>query len=116
MRILTRVVVCLVLLYYLVVFVVVVGLSRDHTLTREFAFASAAVVLLVVMSAGLRRAARLRTQRLALAAAALWTLLGVVPLLGTWPPQDVLPFLVLFVLPTALVGVVLRGALVRVAT
>lgn len=94
---------------------VVVGLSRDHALTGEFAFASAAIVLLVAMSAGLRRTARLRTQRLALAAAALWVLLGVVPLLGTWPPQDVLPILVLFVLPTALVCVVLRGALVRVA-
>ena len=115
MRIFSRVVVGLVLLYYLIVFVVVVGMSRDQTLTREFAFASAAIVLLAVVSAGLRRAASVRTQRVAFVAAALWLLLGVVTLLGAWPPQDVLPFLVLFVLPTALVGVVLRGALVRVA-
>lgn len=115
MRILSRVVVGLVLLYYLIVFVVVVGLSRNHTLTREFAFAAAAIVLLAIMSVGLRRAASLRTQRVALVAAALWLLLGAVPMLRTWPPQDVLPWLLLFVLPTALVGAVLRGALLRVA-
>ena len=112
-RLFARVVVGLGLLYYLVVFVVVVGLSRNHAVTREFAFASAACVLLAVMSVGLRRAASLRLQRIALGAAALWLLCGSVTLLGSWPPQDVLPFLVLFVLPTALVGYLLRGAVGR---
>ena len=99
------------LLYYLAMLVVVVGLSRDRPLTGEFVFAGVAVVLLAVMSVGLRRAAALRTQRIALVAGALWFLHRVVTLLGTWPPTDVLPFLVLFVLPTALVGFVLRGSM-----
>ena len=66
MRIVARLVVSLGLLYYLGIFVVVVGLSRDHTLTREFVFSGMAIVLLGVMSVGLRRAASLRMQRIAL--------------------------------------------------
>ena len=111
LRILARVVVGLGLLYYLVVFVVVVGLSADRLQTRELAFAGAAVVLLAVMSVGLRRAASLRTQRIGLAATALWFLQGGSALLGTWPPDDAMPFLALFVLPSALVVFVLRKAL-----
>ena len=111
MRIVARLVVGLGLLYYLGIFVVVVGLSRDHVLTREFVFSGMAIVLLGVMSVGLRRAASLRMQRIALVASALWLLYGSVTLLGTWPPEDVLPFVVLFVLPTALVGYVLRGGI-----
>lgn len=111
MRILARVVVGLGLLYYLGIFVVVVGLSRDRTLTDEFTFAAVAIVLFSLISIGLRRAAGLRMQRIALIAAALWFLYGCATLLSTWPPKDVLPFLVLFVLPTALVGYVLRGAI-----
>ena len=108
LRFLVRVVVGLGLLYYLVVFVVVVGLSADRLATREFVFAGVAVVLLSVMSVGLRRAAGLRTQRLALVAAALWVVLGSSALFGAWPPDDVMPFLVLFVLPALLVVLVLR--------
>lgn len=115
LRLFARVVVGLGLLYYLVVFTVVVGLSRDSPLSREFTFAAVAVVLLSVMSVGLRRAAGLTMQRVALVAAALWFLYGGVTLLGSWPPEDVLPFLVLFVLPTALIGYVLRGAMTREA-
>ena len=111
MRILARVVVGLGLLYYLVIFVVIVGLSRDRTLTDEFTFAAVAIVLFSLMSIGLRRAAGLRMQQIAFVAAALWLLFGSVPLLGTWSPEDVLPFLVLFVLPAALAGYVLRGRL-----
>lgn len=111
MRMLARVVVGLGLLYYLGILVVVVGLSRDRPLTRELAFAGVAVVLLTVMSVGLRRAAALRTQRIALGAGALWFLYGGVTLFGTWPPTEVLPFLVLFALPTTLVVLALRGAM-----
>ena len=112
-RILARVVVGLGLLYHLGVVVVVVGLSRDRTLTDEFTFASVAIVLFSLISIGLRRAAGLRMKRIAPIAAALWFLYGCATLLGTWPPEDVLPFLVLFVLPTALVVYVLRGAMAR---
>lgn len=113
MRSLARIVVGLGLLYYLGILVVVVGLSRDRPLTSELVFAGVAVVLLAVMSIGLRRAAGLGMRRLALVADALWLLFGSVTLLGGWPPTDVLPFLVLSVLPTALVVYVLRGAMVR---
>jgi hypothetical protein len=113
MRIVARIVVGLGLLYYLGIFFVVVGLSRELPLTREFVFAGVAIVLLGVMSVGLRRAASQRTQRIALVASALWFLYGSVTLLGTWPPEDVLPFVVLFVLPTALVGYVLLGGIGR---
>ena len=113
MRIVARLVVGLGLLYYLGIFVVVVGLSRDHMLTREFVFAGVAIVLLGVMSVGLRRAASLRMQRISLVASALWFLHGSVTLLGTWPPEDVLTFIVLFVLPAALAGYVLRGVIGR---
>lgn len=115
LRLLARVLVGPGLLYYLVVFVVVVGLSADRLQTREFVFAGVAVVLLSVMSVGLRRAASLRMQRIALAASALWLLHGSWVLLGSWPPDDVLPFLVLFVLPTALVAFVLRKGLPAVS-
>lgn len=70
-----------------------------------------AIERLSVMSVGLRRAASLRMQRIALAANALWLLHGSWVLLGAWPPDDAMPFLVLFVLPTALVVAVLRKAL-----
>ena len=113
MRILARVVVGPGLLYYLGIFVVVVGLGRDHPLTDEFTFAAVAIVLFSLISIGLRRAAGLRMQRIALIAAALWFLYSCATLLSTWPPEDVLPFLVLFVLPTALVVYVLRGAMAR---
>ena len=115
MRIVARLVVGLGLLYYLGIFVVVVGLSRDHmlTLTREFVFAGVAIVLLGAMSVGLRRAASLRMQRIALVASALWFLHGSVTLLGAWPPEDVLTFIAVFVLPTSLVGYVLRGVIGR---
>jgi hypothetical protein len=113
MRIFARVVVGLGLLYYLGIFVVVVGLSRDRTLTDEFTFAAVAIVLFSLISIGLRRAAGLRMQRIALIAAALWFLYGCATLLSTWPPEDVLPFLVLFVLPTTLVSDVLWGCLPR---
>ena len=111
LRVLVRMGVGLVLLYYLAVFVVVVGLGADRPLTREFVFAGVAIVLLSVMSVGLRRAASLRLQRIALGASALWFLHGGSALLGTWPPEDMLPFLVLFVVPAALVVFVLRQGL-----
>ena len=88
MRIVARLVVGLGLLYYLGIFVVVVGLSRDHMLTREFVFSGMAIVLLGVMSVGLRRAASLRTQRFALVAGALWFLSGSVTLFGTTGEGD----------------------------
>lgn len=50
-------------------------------------------------------------QRIMLATGALSFLHGAWTLLGSWPPDDVMPFLLLFVLPTALVAFVLRKGL-----